>query len=223
MFPCTSASKYVFISSSIMSFQQQDIMKGFYEWAMLFTGHVHYSYGTSLHVMAFKIRSIVPAVQVKYCWLEHAEALEWMFLDSLRNLKTRLLWQWCQDDELPEESHQLCLVLSLFCFHSCAGWLRSVFRLIANQREHPSGKVRVAQLWSLRPSTVMITGPELAFILCSEVWSKYSVLYFLTCKPLATYYTWNLLTMGVQVMVTQCCTFALGSNWSLFPAVFQDH
>lgn len=115
MFPCTSASKYVFISSS-MSFQQQDIMKGFYEWAMLFTGHVHCSCGTSLHVMAFKIRSIVPAVQVKYCWLVHAEALEWLFLDSLRNLKTRLLWQWCQDDELPEESHQLCLVLSYFVF-----------------------------------------------------------------------------------------------------------
>lgn len=190
-------------------------MKRFSEWSVLLTGHVLCSYGTRLHVMAFKIRSIVPLVQIKYCWLIYAKASEWLCLETLKNLKSRSLNTCCDSGvrmmNCQKKAISPALFLSLFCFHSCTGWLRAVFHVIANQWEHPSGKVIIAQLWSHCPSTVVITGLELHFILPSGLRSKYSVLHFHSCKPLATYHTWNLQTtaagvFGRSALIAALCT-----------------
>lgn len=185
-------------------------MTRFSEWSVVLTGHVHCSNGTSLHVMDFKIRSIAPLVQATYCWFIYVKAAERLYSDSLRNLKTRSLSTCCDSGvrmmNCQRKAISSALFLSLFCFWSCAGWLRAVFHLIANQWEHPSGKVIIAQLWSRRPSTVVITGLELDFILPSGLWSKYNMCYFLACKsPLSTGKLSHLKSSTVaEVLVTQC-------------------
>lgn len=170
-------------------------MKRFSESSIDLTGYVHCLYGTSLHVMAFKIRSIDPVVQAKYYRLVYVKAWEWLYIDSLRNLKACSLNTCCDSVvrmmNCRKKDISSVLFLSLFCFHSCTGWLRAVFHLIANQWEHPSGKVIIAQLWSHHPSTVGITGLKLVFILPSGLWSKYNALYFLTYKPLLPTGNWS--------------------------------
>lgn len=175
-------------SRSLSSFSEMNIQWNLHEWSVVLTGHVHCSNGTSLYVMAFKIKSIAPLVQATYFWLLYVQASERLYSDSLRNLKTLSLSTCCDSGvrmmNCQKKAISSALFLSSFCFCSCTGWLQAVFHLIANQWEHPSGKVIIAQLWSCRPSTVVISGLELDFILPSGLWSKYSVFCFLSCKPL---------------------------------------